>query len=115
MQVLQGGIRLRALRQQISAASKQDWKDLLLHRANKLVHAVTDNDSHTKFSILRAMKPYVPKTAQRLKDAEGNLTNCLHDEQKVVKGFFGDLLGGTLMSLEQLIVKDRRGIVGEAD
>ena len=54
------------------------------------------------------------KKANRLADQDGNLTNCLQSEQKVIKGHFGRLLVGEHISLAQLILKDRQDMVQDA-
>ena len=111
MRALRAGIQLKAMRKQISAASKMDWKAVLLQRADDLSSAVSANDSKTKFAIFKSMKPYVPHKAHRIADESGKLSNGLVGEQKNVKKHFCNLLGGTMMKYEDLILLDRRDMI----
>ena len=114
MRALRAGIQLKAMRKQISAASKVDWKAVLIQRSDELISAVHANDSKAKFATLKSMKPYVPKKAHRLADENGNLSNSLIGEQQVAKGHFCKLLGGSMMKFEDLILQDRRDMVANA-
>ena len=69
--------------------------------------AVVTNYNRTKFSLLRSMKPYVPRKERRLRDDSGNITSGLKAEQVVVKGHFAIALGGTACTLADLIDRDR--------
>ena len=71
--VLVGSIELKKLRTQVSVSAKADWKNLLLQRAGKLVNSVAENNSRSKFAILKSMKPYVPRKEHRLRDGEGKI------------------------------------------
>lgn len=74
VQHLRGFIALRSSRKLVSKLSKADWKNLLLHRADPLEQSVVQNDNRSKFSLLRAMKPYAPRKEHRLRDPLGNIT-----------------------------------------
>ena len=105
MAVLVKGIELKALRKEVSRCSKADWKNLLLQRAGKLVESVAENNSRSKFAILRAMKPYVPRKEHRLRNGEGKIVGGIREEQIVVKGHFASALGGKPIPYEHLIDK----------